>query len=76
MAKDIKNLTNAIKKIAKTKRVVGDQVQFGNGIYQVVEISADKRLHIKNVNEPYNSVIIDEVDLDENVSAPESDNAE
>ena len=63
MKKEIKNLTTAIEKVAKTKRQVGDEVQFGKGTYRIVEIKEGTRMHIKNVNEPFNSVIIDEVDL-------------
>lgn len=61
--KEIKNLTAAIEKVAKTKRKVGDEVQFGKGTYRIVEITEDSRLHIKNVKEPYNSVVVAESDL-------------
>jgi len=41
--KEIKNLTAAIEKVAKTKRKVGEEVQFGKGTYRIVEITGDSR---------------------------------
>ena len=67
-AKEIKELVEAVKQVAEKKVEKnfkrGDALVWDNVTYNVVEVLASDRWHIKNVNAPFNSMIITEADLE------------
>jgi hypothetical protein len=66
--KKIKELVEAVKQVAEKKIGKnfkrGDALVWDNVTYNVVEVLAPDRWHIKNVNAPFNSMIITEADLE------------
>ena len=67
-AQEIKELVEAVKQVAEKKVEKnfkrGDALVWDNVTYNVVEVLAPDRWHIKNVNAPFNSMIITEADLE------------
>lgn len=67
-AQEIKAMVEAVKQVAEKKVKKnfkrGDALVWDNVTYNVVEVLAPDRWHIKNVNEPFNSMIITDVDLE------------
>ena len=65
---EIKEMVEAVKQVAEKKIEKnfkrGDALVWDNVTYNVVEVLAPDRWHIKNVNAPFNSMIITEADLE------------
>lgn len=65
---EIKELVEAVKQVAEKKVEKnfkrGDALVWNNVTYNVVEVLEPNRWHIKNVNAPFNSMIITEADLE------------
>ena len=68
MNKEVKNLAAVVKQVAEKKVEKnfkrGDALVWDNVTYNVVEVLEPNRWHIKNVNAPFNSMIITEADLE------------
>ena len=68
MNKEVKKLAAVVKQVAEKKVEKnfkrGDALIWDNVTYNVVEVLAPDRWHIKNVNAPLNSMIITEADLE------------
>ena len=68
MNKEVKKLAAVVKQVAEKKVEKnfkrGDALIWDNVTYNVVEVLASDRWHIKNVNAPFNSMIITESDLE------------
>ena len=66
-AQEIKELVEAVKQVAEKKIEKnfkrGDALVWDNVTYNVVEVLEPNRWHIKNVNAPFNSMIVTEADL-------------
>lgn len=67
-AQEIKELVEVVKQVAEKKVEKnfkrGDALVWDNVTYNVVEVLEPNRWHIKNVNAPFNSMVITEADLD------------
>ena len=67
-AQEIKELVEVINQVAEKKVEKnfkrGDALVWDNVTYNVVEVLEPNRWHIKNVNAPFNSMIITEADLE------------
>ena len=65
---EIKELVEVINQVAEKKVEKnfkrGDALVWDNVTYNVVEVLEPNRWHIKNVNAPFNSMIITEADLE------------
>lgn len=68
MNKEVKNLAAVVKQVAEKKVEKnfkrGDALVWDNVTYNVVEVLEPNRWHIKNVNAPFNSMVITEADLE------------